>query len=172
MDEHERPATQPIHPPLDALKALYAADRGDDFSDDEVPAATHWPAIPVADAEDERGGLRAWGIELKARFDSIDHHVVPDCWWRHNEHVEALSALRDHERASFSEMAPATAPVDWFRALRDITALLRAWTGLSGCGGTHTPPPTRRLPDTDHAFVEYVKTDIERRARATATSAV
>ena len=105
-------------------------------------------------------------VELKVRFDSVDHHVVPDCWWRHNEHVEALAALRDHERASFSDMAPATAPVDWFRAFRDITALLRGWTGLSGCGGTHTSLPAAYRPDDEEAFAEYVRADVEARERA------
>jgi len=52
--------------------------------------------------------------------------IIPAFWWRHNEHVEALVALRDHHHASFGDTAPATAPVDWFRALRDITVLLRS----------------------------------------------
>ena len=72
---------------------------------------------------------------LQQRFDHLDHHFIPACWWQHNEHVEALVALRDHEQVSFSEIAPATAPLDWFRALRDITTLLRAWTADLACDG-------------------------------------
>jgi hypothetical protein len=86
----------------------------------------------------------------------LDHHVIPRCWWRHNGHVEALAALRDHERSSFADTAPATTPVDWFRALRDITALLKAWTADAGCGACHQAPsgPMRSIePDDWAAFV-------------------
>jgi hypothetical protein len=173
MDEQGDPAAHSMFPSPVGMNATYASNGSAEPTDEEIPAATHWPSIPVADASQEWGELRAWVAELKIRFDSVDHHVVPRCWWRHNEHVEALSALRDHERASFSDMAPATAPMEWFRALRDITALLRAWTGLSGCGGTHTPPPTPHLPgDDSEDFVEHVKTDVEARATSTATKAV
>ena len=172
MDEHSDPAAHSSFPPLDGMKALYSSNGSAEPTDDEIPAATHWPSIPVSDANDEWGELRAWVLELKARFDSVDHHVVPNCWWRHNEHVEALAALRDHERASFSDMAPSTAPVDWFRAFRDITALLRAWTGLSGCAGTHTSPPTPHPSDDDDAFVEHVRADVEVRERTAAAKAV
>ncbi len=75
------------------------------------------PPTPPSEWEE----LRGWVEELCQRFAHLDHHVIPRCWWRHNEHVEALAALRDHERSSFSDTAPATAPVDWFRALRDIS---------------------------------------------------
>ncbi len=110
----------------------------DDFPD--IPTPTHWPHSrqPTPSEWEE---LRAWVEELCGRFAHLDHHVIPRCWWRHNEHVEALAALRDHERSSFSDTAPATAPLDWFRALRDIAALLRAWTAEPGCGATHQPPP-------------------------------
>ena len=109
---------------------------------DEIPGATHWPEIPAVDAEGQWEELRSWVEELQDRFAHLDHHVIPRCWWRHNEHVEALSALRDHERSSFSDTAPATAPFDWFRALRDVTALLRAWTGELSCGAVHQDPPS------------------------------
>lgn len=145
MDEHGEPGAHPRFVPPTGIGAQYGSNGSAEPSEEEIPAATHWPAIPMADAKQEWEELRAWVTELKARFDSVDHHVVPKCWWRHNEHAEALAALRDHERASFSEMAPATAPVDWFRAFRDITALLRTWTGLSGCGGTY--PGKRRFSD-------------------------
>ena len=167
-----RPAERPGFPVLDGVKGVFASNGSTEPAEDEIPAATHWPSIPVADLANEWNELRAWVVELKARFDSVDHHVVPDCWWRHNEHVEALAGLRDHERASFSDMAPATAPVDWFRAFRDITSLLRSWTGLSGCGGSHTSLPAAYRPDDEDAFVEHVRTDVEARQQAATDGAV
>jgi hypothetical protein len=165
-------AGRPSFPALDGVKGVFASNGSAEPAEDEIPAATHWPSIPVADLADEWNELRDWVVELKVRFDSVDHHVVPNCWWRHNEHVEALSALRDHERASFSDMATATAPVDWFRAFRDITALLRGWTGLSGCGGTHTSLPVPRRVDDEDDFVEHVRAELEVKQRSAAGRAV
>jgi hypothetical protein len=133
----------------------------DDFPD--IPTPTYWPALPASDAADEWGDLRAWVENLCSRFAHLDHHVIPRCWWRHNEHVEALAALRDHERSSYSDTAPATAPLDWFRALRDVAALLRAWTADLGCATSHqTPTATLRAVD-DGEWERFVEVDVERR---------
>jgi len=156
-EDSQGPAGRPTFPALDGVKGAFASNGAAEPAEEEIPAATHWPSIPVADLADEWNDLRVWVVELKSRFESVDHHVAPNCWWRHNEHVEALAALRDHERASFSNMAPATAPVDWFRAFRDITTLLRGWTGLSGCGGTQTSLPAPCRADDEDAFVEHVR---------------
>ena len=113
----------------------------DDYSDLPDDVTTHWPSIKAADAEAEWTDLHTWVEELQDRFDHLDHHVIPACWWRHNEHVEALAALRSHERASFSEEASGTAPMEWLRALRDVTALLRSWTAELACSSAHQSPP-------------------------------
>jgi hypothetical protein len=126
----------------------------------DVAAPTHWPWLPSADAAAEWGELRVWVGALQGRFAHLDHHVVPRCWWRHNDHVEALSALRDHERSSFAPTAPATAPLDWFRALRDIAALLRTWTA------SHTDPPTPLRAVDDDDWDRFVTADVARRAEA------
>ncbi|MHB8246462.1 MAG: hypothetical protein ACYDGN_14160 [Acidimicrobiales bacterium] len=132
----------------------------------ETPSATHWPAIPAADAEAKWDELCEWVGQLQERFSHIDHHVIPRCWWRHNEHVEALLALWDHERASFGPMAPATAPVDWFRALRDISALLRAWTSEFSCSSMHQEEPVSHLSvPTGEEWEGFVRDDVERRLR-------
>lgn len=115
--------------PLGAWAEIMAMPPADDYGDIATP--TSWPRVR-ADAAGEWQELAAWVERLCRRFAHLDYHVVPRCWWRHNDHVEALVALRDHERASFADTAPATAPVDWFRAMRDMAALLRAWTGDGG----------------------------------------
>ncbi len=131
---------------------------------EDVSAATHWPSIPPADVPDRWDELRGWVEQLQGRFAHLDHHIIPRCWWQHNEHVEALSALRDHELVSFAETAPATAPVDWFRALRDITALLRSWTGELSCGADHKDSPAAPSAPADEEWDALVQTDLERRA--------
>ncbi len=129
----------------------------------EVPAPTHWPSLPSADTATEWNGLRIWVEALQSRFAHLDHHAIPRCWWRHNEHVEALAALRDHEHSSFASTAPATAPLDWFRALRDITALLKTWTADLGCGASHTNPPTPLRATGSDGWGRFVTADIARR---------
>jgi hypothetical protein len=166
--------------PLDQLAQIIAASlgpatfdptiadtRGFDTGDPaDVAAPTHWPSLPSVDAAAEWGELRAWVETLQGRFVHLDHHVVPRCWWRHNDHVEALSALRDHERSSFAPTAPASAPLDWFRALRDIAALLKAWTADLGCGATHTSLPTPLRAFDDGEWDRFVTADVARRAEA------
>ena len=135
----------------------------DDREIDEIPGATYWPEVLAVEAAAQWEELRNWVEQLQERFSHLDHHVVPRCWWQHNEHVEALSALRDHERSSFASTAPATAPVDWFRALRDVTALLRSWTGDLCCGATHQGSPTRASPPAVGEWKRFVQDDVERR---------
>ena len=137
---------------------------------DEIPSATHWPSLSSDDATTEWEELRDWVEQLQRRFAHLDHHVIPPCWWRHNEHVEALAALRDHERVSFLTSAPATAPVDWMRALRDVTALLRSWTAENPCGATHQDTPARRRHDSYDGWDEHIETDIERRDQKRTTT--
>jgi hypothetical protein len=148
--------------PLDELRQII----GDPFDDGDfadVPAPTHWPSVSAADAAAEWDGLRTWVEALRERFGHLDHHVIPRCWWRHNDHVEALAALRDHERSSFAGTAPATAPVDWFRALRDITALLKTWTAELGCGAAHQDPPVPLRAIDSGEWDRFVTADVARR---------
>lgn len=130
---------------------------------EDIPSATHWPSVPARTAANEWDQLRRWVEGLQQRFAHLDHHVIPPCWWRHNEHVEALSALRDHERVSYLASAPATAPVEWMRALRDIAALLRSWTAESPCGASHQESPMRLRRSRTDGWADHVAADVERR---------
>lgn len=138
------PGRRPSRDALDELRHLMGAGAEEELVD--VPGPTHWPEVGSADLAAEWEDLRGWVVELCERFPSLDHHVVPRCWWRHNDHVEAIVALRDHERASFGADAPPTAPLDWFRALRDISSLLRTWTAELGCGVSHQDQSTTPRP--------------------------
>lgn len=169
-NDHHRPRGGSAGPdPAERLRALVAAQAGIPAAPDEPdappPGPVHWPSLPAADTADEWAELATWVSGLQARFD-LDAHVIPACWWRHNGHVEALAALRDHEAESYSPMAPASAAVAWLRALRDITALLQGWTAELGCAGGHhdgpPAPPAPSGPDWD----EHVTADVARRRRA------
>lgn len=165
-DRADRP--EPSSERLAALAALYGAG-GDDLMDMAGP--THWPDLSAEEAGDTWAELAGWVGRLQDRFAHLDHHVIPRCWYRHNEHVEALTALRDHEQLSFAPSAPATAPLDWFRALRDIEALLRAWTSQLPCGATHEPRrPVNRADAED--LDAAVAADVTARRDAAIAAAV
>lgn len=145
-----------------ALEALFGADGPPDF--DDLTGPLSWSQIPAPEASQAWAELRDWVEQLLERFPHLDHHAVPVCWWRHNGHVEALAALRDHERMCYSESSPPTAAVEWHRAFRDIEARLREWTSTLACGSVHDPR-TRLARPTDTATWEgFVAEDTRRRA--------
>ena len=144
-----------------ALAKLFEAERPPDL--DEISGPVYWPGLSVVEAGREWNDVRTWVEELVVRFPHLDHHVIPRCWFLHNGHVEALVALRDHERVTFGETAPGTAAVDWHRAFRDIRPRLREWTGQLACGATHEPrSPQRRFVDADE-WNQFVSEDVRRR---------
>ena len=98
----------------------------------ELDSPVHWPSLTGSERDSRVAQLEEWVEQLVARF-ALDTRVVPPCWGRHNAMVEALSALRDHERASYHQTAPPTAAVDWLRALRDVESILRAVAGQTQC---------------------------------------
>jgi hypothetical protein len=87
--------------------------------------------------------LVPWVEQLVVRFD-VEVRVIPPCWVEHNGMVEALAALRDHERACFAETASPAAAADWFRVLRDIEARLVDLAGKTRCSvAEHRQSPPR-----------------------------
>jgi len=108
----------------------------------DMAGPLHWPSIEPDDLPAAFAELQDWVEALIIRF-ALDARVVPPCWRQHNGIIEALSALRDHERISYAETASPTAAVDWFRALRDIEARLIELAGKTQCSAhEHRPDPT------------------------------
>ena len=131
---------------------------------DDILGPLYWPGVAAAGTAEAWSDLRKWVDQLLERFPHIDHHVIPMCWWRHNGHVEALAALRDHQRQCYHAESPPTAAMDWHRAFRDIEARLREWTSTLACGATHDPRgrPARAIDEDD--WNQFVTADSERRA--------
>ena len=80
----------------------------------QLAGPVHWPSLTETERPRAFADLRDWVEQFVDRF-AIEVRVIPPCWYRHNGMVEALSALRDHERMSFSEHGSPTGAVDWFR---------------------------------------------------------
>ena len=144
------------------LAAMFAGNGGANL--DQVAGPLHWPAVNSDDIPRHWNELRDWVAELMRRFEHLDHHVIPLCWWRHNGHVEALIALRDQERMCYSDTSPPSAAVEWHRAFRDIEARMREWTASLPCGSRHDPR-TRPTPAVEEGeWAAFVAQDAARRA--------
>jgi hypothetical protein len=143
---------------LAMLAAMFAGDGGTGL--DQIAEPLLWPSVTAADAAQKWAELRSWVEELTLRFAHLDHHVIPLCWWRHNEHVEALVALRDHERMCYANTSPPSAAVEWHRAFRDIEARLREWTSTLPCGSDHDPRPRPTRTIDEDEWTEFVAEDV------------
>jgi len=143
------------------LAQIYGADGPPDMA--ALAGPLHWPSIPSADIIEEWAELRGWVEALVGRFPHLDHHYIPACWWRHNGHVEALSALRDHERVSYADVSPGTAAVQWQWAMGLVEGRLKEWTSLAGCGAAHREQPGGLRPPDAEEWEGWVKADQRRR---------
>jgi hypothetical protein len=124
---------------------------------------THWPTLSADEAAYEWDDLRRWVQEYEQRYPSPA--VVPPCWYRHINFVELLTALRDHERASFARGAPGTTAMEWQHARYQAEVQLDLWRKRLTCdrnGSVHPPLAAGEgLTDWD----AYVRQDVERRPR-------
>jgi hypothetical protein len=147
----------------DRYAALLASDISLPNDLDDLVGPTFWPGLPLADVVSEWAELREWVEGLIQRYPHLDHHVIPACWYRHNGHVEALAALRDHERVSFADSSPATSPAQWQWAFAQIEGRLREWTAQAGCMSLHREPVAQLRPVDDNAWDVWVAADKEQR---------
>lgn len=142
-----------------ALVGLLADDTGE-LSALDPPL--FWPGIAAEEAVAEWEALHRWVARMVERFD-WDLRTLPRCWYRHNAHVEALAALRDHERASYGDSAPLTAAIEWHRALRDVEGRLREWTSRIGCLARHEPCRFRQVVVGDDDWASFLADDVTAR---------
>jgi hypothetical protein len=150
-----------------ALEQLLGPAGSNDLDEGMFEGPLYWPSIPAADIEQEFRELRAWVQGLLERFEHLDHTVIPTCWWRHNSHVEALQALRDHERISYSESSPAQAATHWHREFHFVEMRLREWTSGYACSKDEHRPGFRSIPPIDQAeWTSYLAGERRRREDA------
>ncbi len=113
----------------------------------QLAGPAHWPSLTTEEREARSSELADWVREFVDRFD-IDFRLVPPCWHLHNGMIEVLSALRDHERASYADTASPTAAVDWLRALREVEACLHELASKTQCTAqAHRAGIARVWPD-------------------------
>jgi hypothetical protein len=98
----------------------------------QLDGPVHFPSLTERERERALAQLRVWVQLLVQRF-GIEPRVIPPCWEQHNGMVEALLALRDHERACYADSASPTAAVEWFRAFREVEMRLTELAGQTQC---------------------------------------
>lgn len=96
---------------------------------------------------------------------AVDTRTIPPCWYRHNAMVEALAALRDHERGSYGDSTAKTTGVDWLRAVRDIESFLRESASRTGCtAAEHRPDARARWSVDESEWAEFIGHDEAQRS--------
>jgi hypothetical protein len=98
----------------------------------QLDGPVHLPSLTARERERAMAQLREWVPLLVRRF-VIEPRGIPPCWEQHNGMVEALFALKDHERACYAETASPTAAVEWFHALREIESRLISLGSMTHC---------------------------------------
>lgn len=165
--DHRPQATGTDSPVVAALTELTSRLSSDSDDFDEFEGPIYWPTRDPEQVEFDWPALAAWVDRLRRRFPHMTARV-PDCWYRHNDLVEALLALRDHERVSYSATAPASAAVEWHRAFRDMEARWETWIKRFTCtvpGKGHRDLNLgEREPDDE--FAAFVKVDLDHRRTA------
>jgi hypothetical protein len=149
-----------------------AQELGDDrLAAGADPHPIFWPGLTPDEAQGAWVDLLHWVEQLRLRYPNMTR--LPECWWRHNDLVEVLSALRDYERASFDTGARLAAAVEWQRALRDMEIRMEIWIRRFSCsvpgrGHENQNDHTNVVPD---GWTDFVRRDIERRTAAQEPSA-
>ena len=98
----------------------------------QLDGPVHLPSLTAPERERAMSQLREWVALLVHRF-AVEARVIPPCWEKHNGMVEALFALKDHERACYAETASPTAAVEWFHAYREVEARLMSLGAMTQC---------------------------------------
>jgi hypothetical protein len=147
------------------LVAFAEGQRTAELGAREIPHPVSWPAVKPGEAKKEWNDLRRWVDQLRIRFPNAIR--LPDCWWQHNDLVEVLAALRDCERACFAATAPASAAVEWQRALRDMELRMEIWIRRFTCSvpgrGHETTEPHDVAPPP--GWDDFVQRDLDQRRR-------
>jgi hypothetical protein len=133
------------------LNTAYTEDQRD------VPHPVCWRTLPADSAAEEWQTLRDWVGWLVDRY-SLDHRVVPPCWYQHGALVEELSALHSLWQACFTRGAAASEPAAFHEHLALGLARLREWSARRACKpGLHRDEQPPLWPDTDPDFHAHLR---------------
>lgn len=148
--------------------------------DDEPQRPINWFLLTANEAYAQWHALDHWVKRLLRDSYGLPPTVVPPFWYRHDELVWELSALRQHWLNSYDPEGSPSGPSGWHRDFADSRNRLREW--VSTCGTRlDRDRPTRHttwpgepaiqaagesvIEDRDADFVQFVIDDVNARRR-------
>jgi hypothetical protein len=99
------------------------------------PTPLMWAAHTADELEHMLEELDVWVTWLVDRY-RLDRRHVPECWTKHWELIEELSALRQAWDAAYCTAAHADAPLMWHERFAIARSRLAEWASRTGCRGT------------------------------------
>ncbi len=113
------------------------------------PMPIMWCAHTREEQRHRLAELELWVTWLVDRY-RLDRRYVPECWPRHWEFIEELSALKQAWEAAYATTSRADAPLAWHERLGLTRIRLAEWAARAGCrAGEHRPAPRRAVSHAD-----------------------
>lgn len=105
------------------------------------PLPIMWAAHTPEEQRHRLAELTVWVTWLVEHY-RLDRRYVPECWSKHWELIEELSALRLAWQAAYATTSHADAPLAWHERLGLARVRLADWTARTGCrSGEHREAP-------------------------------
>ena len=105
--------------------------------DGDPPIPLMWAAHTPDEQRYYLEELDVWVTWLTDHY-SLDRRYVPECWTKHWELIEELSALHLAWQAAYATTAHADAALTWHERLTHARDRLADWTARTGCrAGEH-----------------------------------
>ena len=103
------------------------------------PMPIMWAAHTTEEQRHFLDVLDVWVTWLVEHY-RLDRRYVPECWTKHWELIEELSALQLAWEAAYATTAHADAPLAWHERLGLARLRLAEWVARTGCrAGEHRP---------------------------------
>lgn len=96
------------------------------------PMPIMWAAHTLDEHRHLLEELEVWVTWLIEHY-SLDRRYIPECWTRHWELIEELSALQLAWEAAYATTSHADAPLTWHERLGHARLRLVEWVARTGC---------------------------------------
>lgn len=104
----------------------------------------NWREVEGQERIDASRALVEWVQEWLIPRYSIKARTIPDCWWKHGDLIEELSALHTAWRVAFDPADAGYGPIGWHERL---AAALSRNTMRARCEGSHRADLARSMPE-------------------------
>lgn len=99
------------------------------------PQPIMWSAYTREEQRHLLEGLDVWVRWLVDHY-RLDRRYVPECWTKHWELIEELSALQLAWEGAYATTSHGDAPLTWHERFAVARTRLAEWVARTGCRGT------------------------------------